>query len=212
MSAGKKRVGSAGEHALQSRCGTTQRAQAFYEQQMRDRLNPAMRKFLARMELMFVSTADAHGECDCSVRAGQPGFVCVLDERTLAYPEYRGNGVMASLGNITENGHVGLLFVDFLRSTVGMHINGRAHVVENEDLLRRPKLPAKVREAIAKENPRADSCAEPSAERWVVVEIIEAYIHCSKHLPRFQKVSKTIHWGTDSKRHKGGDFFHVKAT
>ena len=201
MSAGKKRVGSAGEHALQSRCGTAQRAQAFYEQQMRDRLNPAMRKFLARMELMFVSTADAHGECDCSVRAGQPGFVCVLDERTLAYPEYRGNGVMASLGNITENGHVGLLFVDFLRSTVGMHINGRARVVETRELLRRRKLPAALRAAAVSESPHV--------ERWVVVEIEEAYIHCSKHLPRFQKVSKTIHWGTDSKRHKGGNFFHM---
>ena len=201
MSGVKKRFGSAGEHALQAHCGTSERAQVFYQQQMRSCLNPAMRKFLARMELMFVSTADSHGECDCSVRAGQPGFVCVLDDRTVAYPEFRGNGVMASLGNITENGHVGLLFVDFLRSTVGMHINGRACVVENEELLRRPKLPAAVRAAATAESPRV--------ERWVLVEIEEAYIHCSKHLPRFKKVPKEIHWGTDSKRHKGGDFFRV---
>ena len=156
------------------------------------------------MELMFVATADGHGECDCSVRAGQPGFVCVLDDRTLVYPEYRGNGVMASLGNITENGHVGLLFVDFLRSTVGMHINGRARVVETRELLRRRKLPAALRAAAVAESPHT--------ERWVIVHIQEAYIHCSKHLPRFNKLPKTIHWGTDSKRHKGGDFFHVKAT
>ena len=201
MSGVKKGFGSAGEHALQARCGTSERAQAFYQQQMRSSLNPAMRKFLARMELMFVSTADSHGECDCSVRAGQPGFVCVLDDRTVAYPEFRGNGVMASLGNITENGHVGLLFVDFLRNTVGMHINGRARVVENEELLHRPELPAAVRAAATAESPRV--------ERWVLVEIEEAYIHCSKHLPRFKKVPKEIHWGTDSKRHKGGDFFRV---
>ena len=89
-----------------------------------------------RRNWFFVSTADAAGNCDCSIRAGPPGFRhCVVDERTLAYPEYRGNGVMASVGNIAENGHIGLLFVDFFRSTVGCHVNGEASVVENETLL-----------------------------------------------------------------------------
>lgn len=202
MASQTKCPGSEGEHVLQAHCGTTERAQAFYKQQMRDRLNPAMRKYLARMELMFVSTADRHGECDCSVRAGQAGFVQVLDDKTLAYPEYRGNGVMASLGNITENGHVGLLFVDFLRSTVGMHVNGRACVVENGAMLNRPGLPDVIRASCKSKSPQV--------ERWVVVEIEEAYIHCSKHLPRFKKIPKPIHWGTDNTRHKGGDFFHLK--
>lgn len=67
--------------------------------------------FLARQEMMFVATADAKGESDSSFRAGHAGFVKALDERTVAYPEYRGNGVMASLGNISENPRVGLLFV-----------------------------------------------------------------------------------------------------
>jgi hypothetical protein len=57
---------------------------------------------------MFVASSNADGECDCSLRSGPPGFVHTLDPKTLVYPEYRGNGVMATLGNITENPHIGL--------------------------------------------------------------------------------------------------------
>jgi len=56
----------------------------------------------------------------------EAGFVHVLNEKILVYPEYRGNGVMASLGNIVENPHAGLLFVDFIRDKVGLHVNGAA--------------------------------------------------------------------------------------
>jgi uncharacterized protein len=88
-------------------------ARAFYRHQVLDHLNAAMRAFVARQEMMFVATSDAKGEADSSFRAGHPGFVKVLDERTVLYPEYRGNGVMASLGNILEDPHVELLFVGF---------------------------------------------------------------------------------------------------
>ena len=98
----------------------------FYERQMLDHLSPQMVEFIARMDLMFVSTADEHGECDCTIRAGPRGFLRVLDERTVAWPEFNGNGVMASMGNILENPHAGLLMVDFTGSTMGLHINGGA--------------------------------------------------------------------------------------
>src|SRR5262249_1827317 len=91
------------------------------------------------------ATADSHGECDCSFRAGLPGFVHVLDAKTLIYPEYRGNGVLASLGNIAENPHIGMFLADFLQSTVGLHINGTAQTLENDALRRRPDLPEEVR-------------------------------------------------------------------
>jgi uncharacterized protein len=66
-------------------------------------LKEQMMSFIARQEIAWIATADSHGECDCSFRAGPPGFVQVLDARTLRYPEYRGNGIMASLGNILDN-------------------------------------------------------------------------------------------------------------
>ncbi len=126
--------GSQGEHLLQSVYGNGERADRFYRDQVCNRLLPTMVEFVARMEMMFVATADGRGECDATLRAGPAGFVQVLDETHLAYPEYRGNGVMASLGNISENPHVGLLMVDFVRDLIGLHINGSARIVEDGDL------------------------------------------------------------------------------
>lgn len=199
--------GSDGEHALQQIHGTTRRAQAFYNHQMLDYLNDRMREFIEAQELMFVSTADARGHCDCSIRAGLPGFVCVVDERTLAYPEYRGNGVMASLGNLSENPGIGLLFVDFLGSTVGCHVNGIARIVENSELLGTDVQPA-LRTAVQSALGTTEHGRQP--ERWVLVEIEEAYIHCSKHIPLLNKRDKNIPWGTDDPVAKGGDFFEAK--
>ena len=204
MDANHPLPGSHGEHALQRAHGTERRARAFYEHQVLDRLNDRMCGFIAAQELMFVSTADAGGNCDCSIRAGPPGFVRVVDERTLAYPEYRGNGVMASLGNLTENPHVGLLFVDFFRSTVGCHVNGEARVVENDALLAEGGPLAEVaQQALA-------DAAGRRPERWVVVQVEEAYLPCSKHIPLLAKRDKTIPWGTDDPVAKGGDHFGVR--
>jgi predicted pyridoxine 5'-phosphate oxidase superfamily flavin-nucleotide-binding protein len=193
--------GSRGEHALQERYGTVARARSFYRRQVLDRLNGSMREFIARQEMCFVATADASGECDCSFRAGPPGFVRVLDERTLAYAEYRGNGVMASLGNLDENPHVGILFVDFAQDVIGLHVNGRARVVETADLLvAHPHL------AVDRLDD-GQTHFKPRAERWVQVRVEEAYIHCAKHIPRMLRVPRDIAWGTDDVRRKGGDFF-----
>jgi predicted pyridoxine 5'-phosphate oxidase superfamily flavin-nucleotide-binding protein len=156
--------------------------------------------FVQRMEMVFVASADAHGECDASLRAGPPGFIRVVDARTLAYPEYRGNGVHASLGNITENGHVGLLMVDFVHDLIGLHVNGVARIVEAEEFdVAFPLVPRDV------EHGRRP-------ERWVVVEVEEAYVHCRKHIPRMARVDQKREWGTDDPGRKGGDYFRVKQT
>jgi predicted pyridoxine 5'-phosphate oxidase superfamily flavin-nucleotide-binding protein len=194
--------GSRGEHDLQDRYGTVARARSFYRRQVLDRLNAGMREFIARQEMCFVATADAGGECDCSFRAGPPGFVQVLDERTLVYAEYRGNGVMASLGNLAENAHVGMLFVDFTRDVIGLHVNGRARVVETPELLSLHPEAAAGAPADA-----GGARFKARAERWVRVRVEEAYIHCAKHIPRMLKVPREIAWGSDDVRRKGGDFF-----
>jgi predicted pyridoxine 5'-phosphate oxidase superfamily flavin-nucleotide-binding protein len=125
------RPGSTGEHELQERLGTARRATAFYDNQVLDHLTPLMREFIGRQKMMFVATSDAHGDQDSSFRAGPPGFLRVIDEHTVMWPEYKGNGVMASMGNILENPHVGILMVDFFEAAVGLHVNGRATIVEN---------------------------------------------------------------------------------
>jgi predicted pyridoxine 5'-phosphate oxidase superfamily flavin-nucleotide-binding protein len=190
--------GSRGEHDLQEQYGNQKRAEGFYKNQMLSYLNPQMCAFIARQEMFFLSTADGHGECDVSFRAGEAGFVHALDEKVLVYPEYRGNGVTASLGNITENPHAALLFVDFVRDKIGLHVNGAARILSNEELLAR-------RPDIAETDGRRP-------ERWVLVTVEEAYIHCSKHIPRMEKVAdEARHWSTDDVRAKGGDYFQAKS-
>lgn len=195
------RPGSAAEHALQEEAGTTARADRFYDDQVLDRLNPRMRDFVARQEMFFLATADGQGACDSTFRAGPPGFLQVLDPRTVAYPEYRGNGVMASLGNIRENAGVGILLLDFLRDRIGLHINGRARIRTDERMREaHPELPV-------------DPVPGRRPQMWVEVEVEEAYIHCSKHIPRMARLPTAggTAWGTDDMRRKGGDFFGAAA-
>ncbi|MEJ2886216.1 pyridoxamine 5'-phosphate oxidase family protein [Actinomycetospora aeridis] len=189
--------GSAGERALQDALGTSARAARFYDDQMCDRLVPSMQDFLGRMSMAFVATSDAHGECDSTFRAGPPGFVRVLDDRHVAWPEYRGNGVMASLGNISENPHVGLMMIDFTDELIGLHVNGSARIVEDD--------------ALRAEHPDLPEEAVPGrrADLWVEVTVEEAYIHCRKHIPRMVPVDRTQSWGTDDVKRKGGDHFGV---
>ena len=199
MSDSNSSPGSRGERELQRTYASTERANSFYDNQMLDHLNDRMRQFVSTMEMMFVSTADARGECDCSIRCGEAGFVQAIDGRSLIYPEFRGNGVMASLGNLRENQHIGLLFVDFFRDCIGLHVNGKTRVVENDNL------------------PNSISAAyinrfERRAERWVIVDVHEAYIHCSKHIPMLAKLPKKISWGTDDPAAKGGDYFHIRSS
>ncbi len=79
-------TGSSGERELQRRYGTVDRAERFYTQQVLDHLNEHMQEFVARQEMMFVATSDSRGECDCTFRAGPPGFVQVIDEQRVAWP------------------------------------------------------------------------------------------------------------------------------
>ena len=194
--------GSKGEHQLQEELGTTRKARAFYNQQMLDYLNPFMREFISSQQMVFIATSDSKGECDCSFRSGLPGFVQVLDEKTLAYPEYRGNGVLASLGNIRENPNIGMIFIDFFENTIGLHVNGKAEVIKNEELLQKDNLTEGIIRHIQDTGGR-------KPEYWVMVQIDEAYIHCSKHIPLLKNMDKEIHWGTDQKKYKGGNFFNT---
>ncbi len=196
--------GSRGERELQERYGTAPRARIFYERQVLDHLNEKMRRFLEEQDMLFVATADAEGNADCSFRAGPPGFVRLLNDRTVTFPNYRGNGVMASLGNISENPHVGLFFIDFTRDTIGLHVNGRGRVVENEELVARPDLSEAVRCDLA-------VTGGQRPERWILVEVEEAYVHCSKHIPRLVRAVGAMDWGTDDPRKKGGDYFGMRA-
>jgi hypothetical protein len=203
---GPGRPGSAGEHDLQERYGNVKRANAFYDNQVLDHLTPVMREFILRMKMAFIATADANGECDNSFRAGPPGFIRVLDEKTIMWPEYKGNGVMASMGNILENPYVGILMVDFFETAVGLHINGHAAIVEADAVAAFGPLFDRLPFATGyAESPEV----KKTPERWVVVTIEEAYIHCSKHIPMLRYLEGSELAEAESGR-RAGDVFKAK--
>ena len=198
-----KAPGSKGEKELQEEFGTKEDAFKFYNQQMLTHLSPLMQDFIVEQELMFISTSDASGECDASFRAGEKGFVWVLDKHHLIYPEYKGNGVMASMGNISENPNIGLLFLDFFKTKVGLHVNGKAEIVKKETLESRLLF---FDGAYKNIQSHQDFFKIVS---YILVEVEEAYIHCSIHIPMLKKVKMLENEKKDIKKNKGGDAFCV---
>lgn len=123
---GMRRLQDAREtRALADRLGQVTARTAFTDE---DRL------FIQRSAMFFVATADAEGRPDCSCKGGLPGFVRVLDDRTLAIPDYDGNGMYRTWGNVLVNPHVGLLFPDFEQPR-RLRVNGTARLAQDDPLL-----------------------------------------------------------------------------
>jgi predicted pyridoxine 5'-phosphate oxidase superfamily flavin-nucleotide-binding protein len=100
---------------------------------VRRAFTPEDRAFIEKAAMFFIATADAEGRPDCSYKGGLPGFVRVLDERTLAIPDYDGNGMYRTWGNVLVNPRVGLLFLDF-ESPKRLRVNGTAGLREDDPL------------------------------------------------------------------------------
>ena len=92
------------------------------------------RAFIEGCDMFFLATADADGHPQCSYKGGEPGFVRVLGERTVVFPNYDGNGMYLSAGNVRVNPHVGLLFISF-EQRKRMRLNGIATNSEDDPLL-----------------------------------------------------------------------------
>ena len=204
-------LSSPGERALQAKYGKTTHALAFYKHQVIDYLNDTMRAFIGRMEMAFLATAGAGGECHASFRAGHPGFVKALDAHTLIYPEYRGNRLLSSLGNIFESPQVALMFVDFSGDQIGLHVNGRARILENDELLeflkQHPAAQTIFKDAVLSDIMNSDG---GHLERWVMVSVTRAFVHCSKHIPPMARLDHNIQWGAETVHQiHGGDYFSI---
>jgi predicted pyridoxine 5'-phosphate oxidase superfamily flavin-nucleotide-binding protein len=92
------------------------------------------RAFIETCDMFFLATADVEGRPQCSYKGGEPGFVRVLDEKTIAFPNYDGNGMYLSAGNVLVNPQVGLLFISF-EQRKRMRLNGIAAHSEDDPLL-----------------------------------------------------------------------------
>ena len=94
------------------------------------------RAFIEQRDMFFLATVDADGRPQCSYKGGDPGFVRVLDETTIAFPNYDGNGMYLSMGNVLATSEVGLLFIDFTGDPPRrLRLNGSASIDDNDPLL-----------------------------------------------------------------------------
>lgn len=116
-----------GSRALQDRFDTRRIADRIDELLVHDTFDEGDAAFIGGVDMFFLATADEHGRPTCSYKGGDPGFVRVLDERTLAFPCYDGNGMYLSMGNLARNPAVGMLFIDFEQGA-RMRVDGEARI------------------------------------------------------------------------------------
>ena len=126
-----------GSRSLQDRFDTRRLADRLDEKFLsRATIGPEDRAFIERLDMFFLATADAEGRPQCSYKGGEPGFVRVLDERTVAFPNYDGNGMYLSMVNLLANPSVGMLFIDFASSRPSrLRLNGIAMIDERDELI-----------------------------------------------------------------------------
>ena len=123
-----------GNRALQERFDTRRLADRIEERIHHETFDDDDRAFIEARDMFFLATADEHGMPQCSYKGGEPGFVRIVDERTLAFPSFDGNGMYLSLGNLLQNAQVGLLFIDFTRPK-RLRVNGIASIDDDDPLL-----------------------------------------------------------------------------
>ena len=123
-----------GSRTLQDRFDTRRLADRIDEKLVRDWIDDDDRAFIEARDMFFLATADEQGRPQCSYKGGAPGFVRVVDERTIAFPSYDGNGMYLSVGNTLVNPQVGLLFIDF-EGRKRMRLNGIASIDDADPLL-----------------------------------------------------------------------------
>ncbi|MBR7621733.1 pyridoxamine 5'-phosphate oxidase family protein [Phenylobacterium sp. 20VBR1] len=124
-----------GQRVLQDAFGSRALADRLDETLRHDAFTDRDSAFIGEQSFFFLATADADGRPDCSFKGGPPGFARVIAPDTLIFPDYDGNGMFRSLGNLTANPNVGLLFLSVGERPQRLRVNGTAQVLADDPLL-----------------------------------------------------------------------------
>jgi uncharacterized protein len=124
-----------GNRRLQDAFDSRRISDRLEEKLTRTELSPDDKAFIESLPYFFLATADASGRPDCSYKGGMPGFVRVTGPAELAFPDYDGNGMFKSLGNVLVNPNVGLLFIAMHGKPRRLRVNGTATVSRDDPLL-----------------------------------------------------------------------------
>jgi len=118
---------------LQNQFDTVRMADRIEERLVHDHITPGDKQFIERLSMFFLASVDSAGQPSCSYKGGAPGFVRVLDPKTLVFPNYDGNGMYLSMGNTRDNPAIGMLFIDF-ENRNRMRLHGTAHIESAESI------------------------------------------------------------------------------
>jgi uncharacterized protein len=157
-----------GSRRLQDSFDMRRLADRLEQVKVADTIDDRDRAFIESMDMLFLATADEQGRPTCSYKGGDPGFVRVVDERTVAFPIYDGNGMFLSAGNVLVNPEVGLLFVSFERQR-RLRLNGTASIDPDDEL----------------------AAAYPGALFVVRVRAREVFPNCPRYIHRYELVERS---------------------
>lgn len=152
--------------ALQAVFSTRDLAERVKESIVVSEFTAAHREFIERRDMFFLTTVDHRGFPTCSYKGGNPGFVKVLDGRTLVFPSYDGNGMFLSMGNIVANNKIGMLFIDF-ETPQRVRVHGEAKILLDGPLLE----------------------MFPAADVVVQVALTEAFVNCPRYIHKHQRIA-----------------------
>ncbi|KZL17913.1 Pyridoxamine 5'-phosphate oxidase [Pseudovibrio axinellae] len=140
---------------------------------LREAISPPLAHFIEAQPFFFIATSSAEGHCDASFRGreyspnGIPLLACkVFDEKTLVFPDFSGNGLYQTLGNMHSNPHIGMLFVDFTQQR-RVRVNGKAQVRKLN---------------------KEDEKLWPNAQAVISVTVEQAYGNCRARIPKMKLV------------------------
>ncbi len=154
------------QRAWQKRFDTEKMAELLVQAIVHTEVQEAERTFIQSRDMFFLATVDPSGQPTCSYKGGDPGFVKVVDPKTVAFPIYDGNGMYLSLGNVQATAKVGMLFIDF-ETPHRLRVQGVASVQEKDPLL-------------------ADYSG---ADLIVRVAVSQIFVNCSRYVHKYQRVA-----------------------
>ena len=157
-----------GNRGLQDRFDTRRLADRIEERLVVDRIGEADKGFIESLDMFFLATADEAGQPSCSYKGGERGFVRVVDPITIAFPNYDGNGMFLSMGNVVRNARVGMLFIDFERQR-RLRLSGEARISADDPLL----------------------AEYPEAQFIVRVAVTHVFPNCPRYIHRYALVERS---------------------
>jgi predicted pyridoxine 5'-phosphate oxidase superfamily flavin-nucleotide-binding protein len=153
---------------LQDRFDTRRLADRIAERLVVDHIDDADRTFIESRDMFFLATTDAEGLPSCSYKGGDPGFVRVIDARTIAFPNFDGNGMFLSMGNVLQTRKVGLLFIDFEKPR-RLRLSGEA--------------------SISWDDPWLADC--PEAQFIVRIAVTKVFPNCPRYIHKYALVERS---------------------